>query len=137
LFLLDSAAADLVIGDFAAALDGWVYRVSIAGFASGRYDGQYRGEGERLPFDARRCGDRVVGQIGIAASRCGFIGQIQYGNLRLHYEDGGVNPLKRISRATRHSPDWSIIHVLPGCRKSASVFSYCGNHLFTRKLCKV
>lgn len=105
LLFLDSAAADPFSGDFSASLDGKVYQLSITGFASGQYDGEYRGEGERLPLGARRFGDRIVGQVGVAATRFGFLGQIQNGHLLLQYENGRVILFKRIAATTQRNPD--------------------------------
>ena len=105
LFLLNTAVADPFSGDFSASLDNGVYRLSIGGLARGQYDGEYLGEGERLPLSARRFGDRIVGQVGIAADGFSFLGQIQNGHLLMQYEDGRVILFRRISATTRRNPD--------------------------------
>ena len=100
LLFTDSAAADLFTGDFTASLDGQVYQLSISGFAGGQYDGEYRVRGENLPLSARRFGDSIAGQIGIADFRFGFLAQEQNGGLLLKYEDGTVILFRRVNTAT-------------------------------------
>lgn len=91
-----NAAADLFTGEFIGSFDGEEYRLSIHGFARGQYEGEYRAKGERLPLNARRFGDRIAGQIGIAEFKLGFVAQIQDGSLLLHSEDGKIILFRRI-----------------------------------------
>ena len=97
LFLLfvDSAAADLFTGDFTGSLDGRVYQLSISGYAGGQYEGEFRAGGENLPLNARRFGDSIAGQIGIADFSFGFLAQVQNDGLLLQYEDGKVILFRR------------------------------------------
>ena len=97
LFFIDCAAADLFTGDFTGSLDGKEYRLSISGYAGGQYEGEFRAGGERLPLNARRFGDSIAGQIGIADFRFGFLAQVQDGGLLLRYEDGKVILFRRSS----------------------------------------
>ncbi len=90
LLFFDSAAADLFTGDFTGSLDGKVYRLSISGYASGQYEGAFLAGGETLPLNARRFGDSIAGQIGIADFSFGFLAQVQDGGLLMRYEDGKV-----------------------------------------------
>ena len=92
---IGSAAADLFTGEFTGSLDGEVYQLSISGFAGGQYEGEYQAGGENLPLNARRFGDRIAGQIGIADMRFGFLAQVQNGGLLLQYENGKVILFKR------------------------------------------
>ena len=90
LLFTEAAAADLFTGEFSGSLDGKVYQLSISGFAGGQYEGEFRSGGETLPLNARRFGDRIAGQIGIANLRSGFLAQLQDGGLLLQHEDGKV-----------------------------------------------
>lgn len=92
---MEAAAADLFTGEFSASRDGETYHLSISGFASGQYDGVYRTGSEKLPLNARRFGDRIAGQIGIADLRFGFLAEVQNGGLLMQYEDGNVILFKR------------------------------------------
>ncbi len=99
-FLLASAHTDHFNGDFTGSLDGVVYQLSISGYATGQYQGEYRAEGEILPLNARRFGDRIAGQIGVAGFKFGFIALQQNGGLLLHNENGKVILFKRNSELT-------------------------------------
>ena len=90
------AAADLFTGDFSGRLDGEVYRLTISGYAGGQYEGSYRVGGEVMPLNARRFGDRIAGQIGVAGFKFGFTAQIQDGGLLLHDENGRIVLFRRI-----------------------------------------
>ncbi len=105
LLFVDSAAADLFTGEFTGSLDGEVYQLSISGFAGGQYEGEYRAGGENLPLNARRFGDRIAGQIGIADLRFGFLAQVQNGGLLLQYENGKVILFKRNAAVTTGDGD--------------------------------
>lgn len=104
-FFAGAAASDPFTGEFSGSLDGKDYRLSISGFASGQYEGEFYAEGERLPLNARRFGDRIAGQIGIADHRSGFLAELQAGGLLLKYEDGRVILFKRILPAREVSAD--------------------------------
>ncbi len=91
----ETVAADLFTGHFIGQLDGEVYQLSITGYARGQYDGIYRAGGEPMPLNARRFGDRIAGQIGIADLKFGFMAQIQDGGLLLHDENGRVIMFRR------------------------------------------
>jgi len=95
LIFTEAAAADLFTGEFTGLLDGKVYQLSISGFAGGQYEGEFHAAGENLPLNARRFGDRIAGQIGIADHSFGFLAQVQDGGLLLQYEDGKVILFKR------------------------------------------
>ncbi len=72
-----------------------VYQLSIFGPAGGQYEGILRAGVENLPLGARRFGDSIAGQIGIAEFRFGFLAQVQNGGLLLQDEDGKVILFKR------------------------------------------
>ena len=95
LLFAEAAAADLFTGEFSGTLDGKAYQLSISGFARGQYEGELRSGGETLPLNARRFGDRIAGQIGVADLSFGFLAQLQGGGLLLQYEDGKVIFFKR------------------------------------------
>jgi len=98
-FVTGNAAADLFTGEFTAKLEGEVYHLSISGHARGQYDGIYRVGGESMPLNARRFGDRIAGQIGIADLKFGFMAQIQDGGLLLHDEKGRMVMFRRNLRS--------------------------------------
>lgn len=95
LLFSEAADADFFTGEFSGSLDGKLYQLSISGFASGQYEGEIHAGGESLPLNARRFGDRIAGQIGIADLRSGFLAQVQDGGLLLQHEDGKVIFFKR------------------------------------------
>ncbi len=97
LLFFDSAAADLFTGDFTGSLDGKIYRLSISAYAGRLYEGEFITGGKKLPFNARRFGDRIAGQIGIADSGFGFLARVQNGGLLLQAEDGRVILFRRNS----------------------------------------
>ena len=86
---------DVFNGNFTGSLDGEVYQLSISGYAGGQYEGLYSAGGEIMPLNARRFGDRIAGQIGIADFRFGFMAQIQPGGLLFRNEDGREILFKR------------------------------------------
>ena len=95
--LIGSAQADYFNGDFTGFVDGEIYLLTISGYAGGQYEGEYRAGGEILPLNARRFGDRIAGQIGVAGFKFGFIALQQNGGLLLHNENGKVILFKRNS----------------------------------------
>ena len=105
LLYIDSAAADLFTGDFTGSLDGKQYQLSISGYAGGQYEGEFSTGGENLPLNARRFGDSIAGQIGIAEFRYGFLAQVQNGGLLLKDEDGKVILFRRNSSDPTASDD--------------------------------
>ena len=94
-FLCGSAHGDQFNGDFTGSLDGRVYQLTISGYAGGQYEGEYHAGGEILPLNARRFGDRIAGQIGVAGFRIGFVARQEDGGLLLHKENGKVILFKR------------------------------------------
>ena len=105
LLFTEAAAADLFTGEFSGSLDGKLYQLSIFGFARGQYDGEFRSDGERLPLNARRFGDRLAGQIGVGDLSSGFLAQVQNGGLLLQHEDGRVIFFRRGSLKPEASTD--------------------------------
>jgi len=99
LLAIDTVAADQFTGDFTGSLDGQVYQLSISGYAGGQYEGEFRAGGESMSLNARRFGDSIAGQIGIADFRFGFLAQLQNGGLLLQYENGKMILFRRTRAA--------------------------------------
>ena len=90
-----ATAADPFSGNFIAGLDGEKYRLEIAAFSRGQYDGEYRVANKRLPLEARRFGDRIAGRVGVGDSGFGFSAQLREGGLLWHDEKGRLMLFRR------------------------------------------
>ena len=88
LLSIESVIADPYTGTFTGLLEGEEYRLSISGNGGGQYEGKLRVDGVIMPLNARRFGDRIAGQIGIADDSFEFVANLQGSALLLQDEDG-------------------------------------------------
>lgn len=103
LLAISSASADPFVGSFVGQLYGEEYRLSLQTSGEGKYRGALSAGGESLPLEARRVGERLVGQMGIADEGFHFVCQIQGATLVLQDEDGETIVFHRSSRTGKAS----------------------------------
>lgn len=95
LLCIESVIADAYTGTFTGWLEGEEYQLTIVQDDSGLYAGELQVAGVVLSLNARRFGDRIAGQVGVADESFGFVANLQGSALIFEDEEGVSIRFKR------------------------------------------